>query len=94
MSTVHAQPGDTIEITSLDPDWMGKRLVVIERPNNAIGQTPKGDAWIIFGRHARFFTPCQYKVVHTVENRDRRSELSVDESLAKQRDDNLRSAFV
>jgi hypothetical protein len=97
MSDKWAKPGDTIEITWTNPDWLGKRLVVIECPEehkNSFGNHPS-HAWFCneFCGGASYFTADIYKVVERAGRCVSISNGDVDESLKRQLDENLRGVF-
>lgn len=94
----YANPGDTIEITNKMWDHFGKHFLVVARPPEYPPDNyPEGCAWVsnwesrmaydsVFIRHE------YYKIVSRGKTTTHDTK-SVDVSLERQRDDNLRKVF-
>lgn len=102
MSSEYANPGDTI--IARNTSWLsGERLLVIEKPRstNHVKDNEPGCAWFTaFSRQqAYFLRPKHYVVVERAGKVRRiadevvKSDVDVEASLKKQRDNNLRHAF-
>lgn len=88
----YAQVGDTIEIVYKETPLFGLHFVVLPRPEGQKCTSMVGDAWIFDcdeERH-RVLEPEYYKIIRRADSPDTKS---VDVSLEKQRDDNLRKVF-
>jgi len=83
-----AKPGDTILITYRESTSLGKTFLVIECPDeykHYVGRY----AWVNLDHGPAAFLIKEYSIVSS----EKSGRESVDESLDKQRDDNLRHAF-
>ncbi len=92
MSDQHAQPGDIIEITTGNSDLKGKRVAVVECPSEFRKNSYPGEAWIHERAYATHLSPKSYTIIKRANSRVTQND-DVDKSLARQRDDNLRSLF-
>lgn len=90
-----AQPGDTIEVTDSRSKYFGRKMVVIEWPNETTVQfRGRGEVCFLTDDSDQDFdyyyiTDQHYKVVSEKES----NQTGVDASLKQQRDDNLRDVF-
>lgn len=90
-----AQSGDTIEVTDSKSKYFGRKMVIIEWPNETIVQfRGRGEVCFLTDDSDQDFdyyyiTDQHYKVVSEKES----NQTGVDASLRKQRDDNLRDVF-
>ena len=86
---MYAKPGDVIEITS--KHYVGQRYTVIEFPGKHYRDEP-GHVWFMDkSERPMFFRQGEYKVVKRASCSQSND---VDESLKRQRDENLRSIFA
>jgi len=89
-----AKPGDTIRITYRESTSFGKTFLVVECPDeykHYVGCY----AWVYLDHGPAAFLIKEYEIVNDTKTKQshHKDEKSVDESLDKQRDDNLRHAF-
>lgn len=87
----YAQVGDTIEITYEKKTWLGRQFVVIPPPEKINSNPQPGDAWIsneLDSGSPGFIRFCNYKVIKRAQETG-----SVDVSLRKQLNNNLKSVF-
>lgn len=85
----HAKPGDVIEITDPESDLLGKRVTVVECPEEYRSFHAVGETWHHTRGRPTYFRDGNYVIVKRANSQND----DVDKSLDRQRDDNLRSLF-
>lgn len=94
MPSEHAKPGDTIEITFKNSFRLGKQFITTKRPDNIYRLDHAGDAWFLSEDGSPMYSSDgHYKIVSKSVDHGQ-VELSIDESLSRQLDNNLQNLFT